>query len=79
MTKQELAAYMASIATILEQSDKSGVHNRSGLLGDEYMRSYDQFKEIVRKEREDEARQSEQQRLSAKDGAEAEGGIPRRG
>lgn len=57
--KAQLAAYLASLATILDQMDKSGSVNRSASLGEEYHRVYDELKGIIDKENEDEARPSD--------------------
>lgn len=70
MTKVELAGYMASLLTLLEHQDKSGVHQRSFEIGEEYNRCWIELKETIRKEREDEARKSTDDSIRPQDRAE---------
>lgn len=58
MTKTELAAYLSSLASLMESIDKVGPVLRPQWLGVEYERTWEQFKQIVKKEHEDEARKS---------------------
>lgn len=58
MSKYELASYLSSLISIMESQDTAGGVMRSNTLGREYTRAYDELKEIIRKEEEDEARHS---------------------
>lgn len=56
MNKGELASYLVSLHTLLEAQSK-GVHSiPSAVLAAEYNRSWDQLKELVNKEQENETR-----------------------
>lgn len=57
-SKFELASYLSSLASILDQQDKSGTVNRSATLGQEYQRVYDELKDIIQKEQGNETRTS---------------------
>lgn len=63
MTKQECVSYLASILTIID-SKEDAAQPRGGILAWEYNRVYNELQGILRKEQEDETRQSEQQRES---------------
>lgn len=63
MNKAETASYLVSLHTLLEAQSK-GVHSiPSAVLAAEYNRSWDQLKDLVRKEQEDEARNGNKQSL----------------
>jgi hypothetical protein len=79
MTKQELAGYMASLTTLLEQQDKSGVHSRSQQLGREFNRCWEELKDIITKEEKENARTGTDDASGTQTGAANERGEPRRG
>jgi hypothetical protein len=79
MTKQELAGYMASLLTLLEHQDKSGVHIRSVQLGREFDRCWEELKDIITKEEKENARTSTNDASGTQAGAENERGESRRG
>lgn len=78
--KHELASYMTSLLTLLEQQDKAGVHGRSQWLGAEFDRCWAEFKELIGKEQEQEdaSRKSYKQHLRPKDTATNQRGEPGR-
>lgn len=60
MTKQEMAAYLRDLLSIMESKETAGIA-RGQSLADEYNKIYNAFRETLDKEKENEARTSEQQ------------------
>lgn len=56
MTKQEMASYLSSLISIMDSFDDAGGRLRPTWLAEEYHRVWDQWKELVQKEKDDETR-----------------------
>lgn len=79
MNKDELASYLVSLHTLLEAQSKGAHSIPSTVLADEYNRCWDQLKDIINKEQENETRKREFSSRGAETGADLSRGVPRRG
>lgn len=57
MDKAQLASYLCNLQSIVEGQEDAAVH-RSTTLTDEYKRVFNQLKETIQKEQENETRSS---------------------
>lgn len=81
MTKHDLASYLVNLITIMESKEKTGVLFRGKTLSDEYEKHYTLFTDTIKKEKENETRQSEfkrprgQEDRATNPGRDAGGGL----
>lgn len=73
--KYELVSYLNGISSIMDAVDDGGAQNRPKWLTDEYLRAWQELKDIVKKEQGDETRTSDdEQGRQHQGGADQSGG-----
>jgi hypothetical protein len=77
MNKQDLVAYCYNLLGVIDSKEKTGGLDRGGALAREYLRAYDELVHIIRKEEDDEARQSKRPGLGSEDRTSVQGSEPR--
>lgn len=63
MTRQDMAQYLVNLLAIMDSKERSG-RDRGGALATEYIRIYDELLRSIKKEDDNETRNSERQRTA---------------